>query len=51
MFQFLKMQKAYRLYISTLQIYTGGHTFVYTLKLIKKINEWKWPMKQYYIYS
>jgi hypothetical protein len=30
----LKMQKAYRLYISTLQIYTGVHTFVYTLKLI-----------------
>ncbi len=29
-----KMQKAYRLYNSTLQIYTGVHKFVYALKLI-----------------
>ncbi len=34
-----------------LQFYVGVHTFVNTLKLILKINEWKWPMNKYYIHS
>jgi hypothetical protein len=42
-----KLQKVCRLYISTLRIYTVVHTFVYTLKLIKKIKEWMWPMNKY----